>query len=92
MSKKPPVGNAIWQIEFDEIINGRMQFEKEYKTRHFRVYLDTNRKNNPYGLLCFYKVAITGLRPKYFYGEVAYSDVERYVDDMGGLWGCLSGR
>jgi len=29
----------------------------------------------------FYCVKVTGKRPKYFYGETAWQDAERYADD-----------
>lgn len=33
----------------------------------------------------FFKVVITGLRPKYFYNETAHSDVARYCADKMGI-------
>ena len=30
----------------------------------------------------FYKVEVTGKRPKYFYGETAWQDAKRYADDQ----------
>lgn len=32
----------------------------------------------------YFKVAIFGQRPKYFYGETAWSDTQRYVADETG--------
>jgi len=39
----------------------------------------------------FFKVVITGQRPKYFYGESSWSGVARYCSDKLGIeyWGVL---
>jgi hypothetical protein len=91
MSRKPPVGNARWDLQYENTVDqyNRMTYQPQGQ-KNFQVYFDTNRENSPYG--CFYKVVITGSRPKYFYGETAYTDVARYVNDMGDPngWGCLS--
>jgi len=40
----------------------------------------------------FYRVKSHQFRPKYFYGETAWMDVQRYVVDMGdfGGWGIFN--
>lgn len=34
----------------------------------------------------FYKVVIEGKKPKYFFGELAWIDVQRFVADYVGDW------
>ena len=36
---------------------------------------------------CYYKVTTTNSRPKYFYGEMAWADCQRYVVDSGDFGG-----
>jgi hypothetical protein len=89
VSRKPPVGNAHWDLCYAGKVEPYNPVTREYeKVGAVRVYLDDNLDNDPY--LSFFKVVIDGKRPKYFYGEYAYSDTERYVSDNGGVGGCLS--
>ncbi len=49
--------------------------QEESSNETARVYL----ADIEHGL--FYKVEETGKRPKYFYGETAWQDANRYADD-----------
>jgi hypothetical protein len=51
-------------------------WEKIFDADKVIIYKDSNPDNWEY-----YKVIITGERPKYFYGELAWSDYRRYVYD-----------
>jgi hypothetical protein len=85
MSRKPPVGKAKWQpLIFDRPSSLNYWDERAENGVDINIYVDGNKDNDPYGF--FLKVVMTGLRPKYFYGETAYSDAERYVADNGGGW------
>jgi len=55
-------------------------WEKIFNADEVTIYKDSNPDNWEY-----YKVVITGERPKYFYGESAWSDYPRYVYDKGNL-------
>jgi len=60
-------------------------WEKIIDADKVSIYKDSNPDNWEY-----YKVVITGERPKYFYGETAWSDYRRYVYDKGKLYLRLS--
>lgn len=50
-------------------------------------YYDTVQVMEADGYYDFYKLVIDGQRPKYFFGETAWSDVERLAIDKIGYQG-----
>lgn len=57
---------------------------KQFSNDKVDVYQDMNDT-------IFFKVVITGQRPKYFYNETSWSDVSRYCADKLGIdyWSVL---
>ncbi len=78
MSRKPLVSTSQWVLIYES--PEFVPFGS--KSPHAKVYKDTNPDN-----WAFYKVTSPDTRPKYFYGESAWSDVQRYVVDLGDFGG-----
>jgi hypothetical protein len=64
---------------------GSASWHSQFSDDNVKVYQDGNDD-------IFFKVVIKGQRPKYFYNEAAWSDVNRYCADKLGInyWSVLN--
>lgn len=64
---------------------GSASWHSQFADDNVKVYQDGNDD-------IFFKVVIKGQRPKYFYNETAWSDVNRYCADELGInyWSVLN--